>query len=151
MFLNSAGNTKARPTDELQTYNSEDKDTLLWLGELENSNPDGEGSGLGDLQLYTTNDNVIIEELEQLEKSSKSKVQETGIEDEASAAGKAAGKETQVSRTARNAACIARHVHRSIYNYVFQIPICKQGCKNKYHTVNFSNGQSLVIAYDCYI
>jgi len=142
MFLNSAGNTEAGPTDVLQPYKSADEDTLLWLGELENTGPHGEGNGLGDLQLHTTDDNVIIEELEKEEKSSKSNVQGTG---------EGSGKETQVSRTARNAACIARYVYRTIYNYGFRIPVCKQGCKHQYKTVNFSNGKTLAIAYNCYI
>jgi len=68
MFLNSAGNTEARPTDVLQPYDSADEDTLLWLAELENTGPHGEENGLGDLQLHTTDDNVIIEELQKLEK-----------------------------------------------------------------------------------
>lgn len=151
IFLNSAGNTEARPTDVLQPYNSEDNDTFLWLGELENPEPGREESGLGDLPLYTTDDNAIIEELEQLEKFLKSNLQETGIQDETSAVGRAAGKVTKVSRTARNAACIERYVYRIFYNYVFKIPICKQGCKKRYRTVNFPNGQTLGIAYDCYI
>jgi len=151
MFLNSAGNTEARPTDVLQPYNSADKDTLLWLGELENTGPHGEGNSLGDLQIHTTDDNVIIEEQETLEKSSKSNVRGTGIEAEASAVGEASGKETQVSRTARNAACIVRHVYQTIYNYGFRIPVCKQGCKHQYKTVNFPNGKTLAIPYNCYI
>ena len=155
MFLNSAGNTEARPTDVLQPYNSEDNDTFHWLGELENPNPDREESGLGDetslqLELYTTDDDAIIEGLEQLEKSSKPDLQETGIHDEAS---EADARVTQVSRTARNAgnACIQGYVYRFIYGWVFKTPVCKQGCKSKFRTVSFSNGQTLAIVHDCFI
>lgn len=156
IFLNSAGNTEARPTEVLQPYNPQGNDTFLWLGELENPNPDTEESGLGDenvlhLQLYTADDNSIIEELDQLEKLSKSNLHDTGFQDEVSAVRKVSEKVTKVSRTARNAACIERIVYRVIYNHVFQIPICKQGCKTRYKTVNFSNGRTLAIAYDCYV
>ena len=149
-------NTEARPTDVLQPFNSEDKDTFIWLGVLENPNPDREESGLGDekflhLKLYTADDNAVIEGLEQMEKSSNLDLQETGIQDEASAIAEADAKAAQVSRTARNAACIERYVYRTIYNYVFRIPICKQGCKKMYRTVNFSNGQTRAIVYDCSI
>ena len=138
-FLNSAGNTEARPTEFLQPCNSEDNDTFLWLGELENQDPDRGGSGLEN------------EELEQLGKSSSTDQQESGILDETSAVGEADTKVTQVSRTARNAACIERYVYRTINNFIFRIPICKQGCKSKYRHVHFSNGQTVAIAYDCYI
>ena len=155
-FLNSAGNIEARPINVSQPSNSEDNDSLLLLGKLESPQPDREESGLKNekfphLQIYTTDDNAIIEELKQLGKSSNPGQQESGIQAEGSAAGEAVAKVTQVSRTTRNAACIARYVYRSIYQYVFQIPICKQGCKMSYRTVSFSNGQSVTIAYDCYI
>ena len=155
MFLNSAGNTEARPKDGLQPYSSDENDSLLWLGELEDPNPDREESGLGDAnvlhpQLYNTADNSIIEELEQL-KASESNLQETGFQDEASAVGEADAEVTQVSRTARNAACIERYVYRVILNYIFPIPICKQGCKLMYKTVNFGSGHTRTIPYDCQI
>ena len=157
IFLNSSGNTEARPTDVLQPYNSEDNHTFFWLCELEKPNPNRRGSGLGDekflnLQIYITNDNTIIEEMKQLENSSKPDLRETAIQDEASAVGEADAKLFQVSRTARNAvnACIKRFVYRIIYNLVFKIPVCKQSCKTKFRTVNFSNGKNLAIAYDCY-
>jgi hypothetical protein len=158
MFLNSARNTEARPTDVLQPYNPEDNDTFHWLGELENQNPDREESGLGDekslhVQLYATDDNALIEGLQQLKNSSKPELQETGIQDEAPVIEEADAKVTQVSRTARNAgnACIERYVYRIIYNYVFRTPVCKQGCKSKFRTVSFSNGQTLAVVYDCFI
>ena len=158
IFLNSAGNAETRPTDVLQPYNLKDNDTFLWLGKLENPNLDREDSELGDekflnVQLYATDDNSITEGLGQLEMSSKSDLQETGIQDEASPAGEANQKVTQVSRTARNAgnACIKRYVYRSIYNRVFRIAVCKQGCKSKFRTINSSNGRTLTIVFDCYI
>ena len=153
IFLTSDGITEARPTFVLQSYGSQDNDSFLWLSsELENPKPDREESGFGDenflqLQVYTTDDNAIEEGLEQLEESTKPDLQETGIQDEASAGAKV----TQVSRTTRNAgnACVQRYVYRSIYNWVFKIPVCKQGCKSKFMTVNFSNNKTLAIAYDC--
>ena len=157
IFLNSAGNTEARPTDVLQPYNSEDNHTFFWLGELEKPNPNRRESGLDgekflNLQIYITNDNTIIEGMKQLENSSKPDLKETETQDEASAVGEADAKLFQVSRTARNAvnACIKRFVYRIIYNLVFKIPVCKQSCKTKFRTVNFSNGKNLAIAYDCY-
>ena len=77
--------------------------------------------------------------------------QESGIQDQISVAGEADTKGTQVSRTTRNAACIERYVYRTIYNKVFRIPICKKGCKPRYKTVNFRNGRSKIVLYDCYI
>jgi len=158
IFLNSAGNAETRPTDALQPNNLKDNDTFLWLGELENPNLDREESGLGDekflnVQLYATDDNSVTEGLGQLEKSSKSDLQETGIQAEASPVEEGDEKVTQVSRTARNAgnACIERYVYRIIYNRVFRIPVCKQGCKSKFRTINFSNGRTLAIVVDCYI
>ena len=158
IFLNSAGKTEARPTDVLQQYKPEENDSFLGLGELENPNPNRRESGLGDekflnLQIYNMDDNTIIERLEQLEKSSNPDLQETGIQDDASAVGEADSKVFQVSRTARNAAnaCVKRYVYRIIYNWVFKIPVCKQGCKSKVRTVNFSNGKTLAITYGCYI
>ena len=158
IFLNSAGNTEARPTVASQPYNSDDNDSFLWLGELENPSPDREESGLGDekllhVQLYITDDKAITDGLEQLEASSKPDLQENAIHDEASANGEADAKVTQVSRTVRNAgnACIKRYVYRSIYNWVFKIPVCKQGCKSKFRTASFSNGKTLAIVSDCYI
>ena len=153
IFLTSDGITEARPTFVLQSYGSKDNDSFLWLSsELENPKPDREESGFGDenflqLQLYTTDDNAIEEGLEQLEESTNPDLQETGIQDEASAGAKV----TQVSRTTQNAgdACVQRYVHRNIYNWVFKIPVCKQGCKSKFMTVNFSNNKTLAIAYDC--
>ena len=159
IFLNSAGKTEARPTDVLQLYSPEDNDTLLWLGELKNPNPNRKESGLGDekflnLQIFTTDANAAaIEGLEQLGKSSKTNLQETGIQDEASAIGEVDAKAIKVSRATRNAAnaCIKRFVYRIIYNWVFKIPVCKQGCKSMFRTVNFSNGKTLAIVSDCYI
>ena len=158
IFLNSSGNTEARPTDFLQPHNSEQNDSFLGLGELESPNSDREESRSGDdkflnLQIYTMDDKAFIEELDQLGKSSKpDHLQETETQDEASAVGEADAKLFQVSRTARNAvnACIKRFVYRIIYNLVFKIPVCKQSCKTKFRTVNFSNGKNLAIAYDCY-
>ena len=48
--------------------------------------------------------------------------------------------------------CIKRVFYRLIYNHVFTIPVCKKhkGCREKYRTVNFSNGKTLGIRYDCY-
>ena len=59
IFLNSAGNTEAKPTVASQPHNSDDNDSFLWLGELENPSPDQEEIGLGDekllhVQLYIT-------------------------------------------------------------------------------------------------
>ena len=152
-FLNFSWNTEARPTDAL-SYN----DSFLSPSELENPNSDREESGLRDekflhLQLYTANDNAIVEGPEQLEESTKPGLQETGIQDEASAVGATDAKVAQVSRTARNAgnACVKQYVYRIIYNWVFKIPVCKQGCKSKFKSANFSNNKTLAIAYDCYI
>ena len=156
IFLNSAGKTEARPTDVLRLYSAEGNNTFLWLGELENPNPNRKESGLGDeiflnLQIYTTDDNATIEGQEQLGNSaSKPHIQETGIQGDASAVEET---DAKVSRTARNAAnaCIKRFVYRIIYNWVFKIPVCKQGCQSKFRTVNFSNGKTLAIVFDCYI
>ena len=153
IFWNSVGITEARPRDVSQPYIVEDNNLVLWLGELENLNPDREESGLGDekvlhVQLYPTKESsYIIEGLEQLEKSSKSDLQKTKIQDEASAVREDEIKVTQVSRTARNAgnACIERYVYRIIYNRVFKIPVCKQGCKSKFRTV-----KTLAIVSDCH-
>ena len=82
---------------------------------------------------------------------SKSSLQETGFQDEASAVGEADAKVAHVSRTARNAACIERYVYRVILNHIFSIPICKQGCKLMYKTVNFRSGHTRTIPYDCEI
>jgi len=48
--------------------------------------------------------------------------------------------------------CIKKFVYQVIYNYVFAIPVCKKhkGCREKFKTVNFSNGKTLAISYDCY-
>ena len=48
--------------------------------------------------------------------------------------------------------CIKKVFYRLIYNHVFTIPVCKKhkGCREKYRTVNFSNGKTLGIRYDCY-
>ena len=146
IFLNSAGKTEARPTDFLQPYSPEENGSFLWLGELENPNPNRKESGLGDekflnLQTYTTDDNATTEGLEQPGKSAwKPHLQETGIQDKTSAVGEANSKAIQVSRAARNATnvCIKRFVYRIIYNWVFKIPVCKQGCNSKFRTVNFS-------------
>ena len=159
ILLNSAWKTEARPTDVLQPYSPEQNDSFLWLGELENPNPNRKEGGFGDenflnLQIYTTDDNATIEGVKQPGKSaSKSHLQETGIQDEASAVKEADAKAIQVSRAARNAAnaCIKRFVYRIIYNWVFKIPVCKQGCQSKFRTVNFSNGKTLAIVFDCYI
>lgn len=55
------------------------------------------------------------------------------------------------TRTARNAGndCIERYTYRTIYNYLFKIPVCKTGCRHKFKTVNFSGGITMAIAYDC--
>jgi len=154
IFLTNAGNTEARPTDALQPYNSEYNDPFLSLSELGNPNPDREESGLGDekfIQLYTTNDNAVDRELEKLEESTKPNLQETGASSFTNSKGGA--KVAQASRTTRNAgnACVQRYIHRIIYNFFFKIPVCKQSCKSKFRTVNFSNNKTLAIAYACYI
>ena len=150
IFWNSVGIAEARPRDVSRPYIVvEDNNLVLWLGELENPNPDREESGLGDEKNYypTKENSHIIEGLEQLEKSSKSDLQKTKIQDEASAVREDEIKVTQVSRTARNAgnACIERYVYRIIYNRVFKIPVCKQGCKSKFRTV-----KTLAIVSDCH-
>ena len=40
--------------------------------------------------------------------------------------------------------CIKKVFTRVIYNYVFEIPVCKKhkGCREKVRTVNFSNGKT---------
>ena len=47
--------------------------------------------------------------------------------------------------------CIKKFVNRVIYNYFFAIPVCKKhkGCREKFKTVNFANGKTLAIRYDC--
>lgn len=54
-------------------------------------------------------------------------------------------------RSAKRNTCIKKYVYRLIYNYFFAIPICKkhEGCKEKMETVNFSNGKTLAITFDC--
>ena len=151
ILLNSAGKTEARPTDVLQPYSTEQNDSFLWLDELENPNPNRKEGGFGDekflnLQIYTTDDNATIEGVKQPGNSaSKPHLQETGIQDEASAVEEADAKAIQVSRGARNGAnaCIKRFVNRIIYNWVFKIPVCKQGCKSKFRTVNFQMARLL--------
>lgn len=48
--------------------------------------------------------------------------------------------------------CIKKVFYREIYNHIFEIPVCKKhkGCREKFKTVNFSNGKNLAIRYDCY-
>lgn len=48
--------------------------------------------------------------------------------------------------------CIKKFVYRVIYNYFFAIPVCKKrkGCREKFMSVNFSNGETSAIRYDCY-
>ena len=48
--------------------------------------------------------------------------------------------------------CVKKVFNRVIYNYVFEIPVCKKhkGCREIVRTVNFSNGKTLAITYDCY-
>ena len=59
------------------------------------------------------------------------------------------GRNTRKARNVSNA-CTERYVYQIIYNRVFRIPICKVGCKPKYMTVNFANGKTQAIRYDCY-
>ena len=47
-------------------------------------------------------------------------------------------------------ACIEKYTYRIIYNFFFQIPVCKKHCKAKYKTVTFQNGKTYAIRYDCY-
>ncbi|KAL9988474.1 hypothetical protein ACROYT_G002923 [Oculina patagonica] len=160
VLLNSAGNTEARPTNVSRTNTSNDNDTVEWLRELEDANSaGGEAEKSRVVQLYTSEDNDAIKWLERLEKS-QPVLQESGIEDVTSAmVGESDVQQTQTfpnlfnARKARNTnnVCIERYQYRVIYNYFFQIPVCKQGCKKKYKTVAFSNGKTLAIVYDCYI
>lgn len=55
-------------------------------------------------------------------------------------------------RSVKKNTCIKEFKYRVIYGYFFAIPICKKhkGCKDKMKTVNFSNGKTLTITYDCY-
>ena len=48
--------------------------------------------------------------------------------------------------------CVKKVFTRVIYNYVFEIPVCKKhkGCRERVRTVNFSNGKTLAITHDCY-
>lgn len=48
--------------------------------------------------------------------------------------------------------CIKKVFYCVIYNYVFEIFVCKKykGCREKFRIVNFLNGKNLVIRYDCY-
>lgn len=59
---------------------------------------------------------------------------------------------TRFQRSLKRNNCIKKFVYRVIYNYFFAIPVCKQhkGCNGKFKTVNFSNGKTLAIRYDCY-
>ena len=119
-FLNSPGNTEAGPINVSQPF--------------------------------TTDDNGIIEELKQLgTESSNPDQEESGNQAEVSVAEET---DTKVTRTAsrRTAAntCIERYVYRSIFNFLFKIPVCKTGCRGRYRSINFSNGQALAIRYDCY-
>ena len=102
-------------------------------------------------QTFTTNDNTIIKEMKHLGKSLKPDQQEIGIQDEASAAVEADTKVTQAAwrRTAQNA-CIERYEYHIVYNRVFRVPICKQGCKPRFRIVNFANGKAVALRYDCY-
>ncbi len=160
VLLNSTGNTEAKPTNVSRSYTSNDNDTVEWLRELEDANSaGGQAEKSRVVQLYTSEDNDAIEWLERLEKS-QPVLQESGTQDEASAmVGESDVQQTQTSpnlsnaRKARNTnnACIERYQYRIIYNYFFQIPICKQGCKKMYNTVPFPNGKTIAIVYDCYI
>ncbi len=157
MLLNTAGNTEARPTNVLQSYTSNDYETVEWLGELEDQSG-GQESEI-QLHLYTPEDNDTIEWLERLENSQPG-LQESGIEDEASAmVGEADVQEIQTSQILSNArkardasnACITRYEYRIYYNIGFRVAVCKQGCKRKVKIFQFSNGQTRAIVYDCYI
>ena len=59
---------------------------------------------------------------------------------------------TRFQKIVKRNNCIKKFVYRVIYNYFFAIPVCKRhkGCNGKFKTVNFSNGKTLAIQYDCY-
>ena len=59
---------------------------------------------------------------------------------------------TSFHKSVKRNNCIKKFVYRVIYNYIFRIPVCKKhkGCQEKFKTVNFSNGKTLAIRYDCY-
>lgn len=59
---------------------------------------------------------------------------------------------TRFPKSVKRNNCIKKFVYRVIYDYFFAIPVCKKhkGCREKFRTVNFSNGKTLAIAYDCY-
>lgn len=60
--------------------------------------------------------------------------------------------EIRFPRSVKDNKCIKKFVNRIIYNYYFAVPLCKigKGCKEKMMTVNFSNGKTIAIAYDCF-
>ena len=48
-----------------------------------------------------------------------------------------------------NNQCLKKFDYRLIYNYFFEIPLCKKECKEKVNFVTFSNGEMLSVVYDC--
>ena len=145
---NSGGKTEARPTNALQPSISKDNDTADWLlGELETAQSDGQENGTF---LINPEDNNMVDWLEQLE-NDRTSSEEITTQSENSV-GNEDIKEEQSSgnsRYARNA-CIDRYVYRIYFNYVFKVPICKQGCSPRHKIVAFSNGKQVAIPYDCY-
>ena len=49
-----------------------------------------------------------------------------------------------------NNQCLNKFDYRLIiYNYFFEIPLCKKECKEKVNFVTFSNGEMLSVVYNC--
>ena len=48
-----------------------------------------------------------------------------------------------------NNQCLKKFDYRLIYNYFFEIPLCKKECKEKVKFVTFLNGEMLSVVYDC--
>ena len=158
IFLTSGGRSEARPTDnavdllkvpedpdtdirdrpvfQLQSFDDNNKEE--WLEAMVEPIPDVEGSGI-----LTENSNSLEGDANSATLPPRNASNDRNESDVRKASN---------ARNARNAsnACIERYIYRIIYNYFFRIPVCKAGCKPKYKSVNFSNGQTYAILYDCY-
>ena len=122
---------------------------LLLILTFLNSAGNTEAGPINVSQPFTTDDNAIIGEQEQFGESSYPDEQESGILDDGSATGETDTKVTPtVTPTAPNP-CVERYEYRIIYNFFFRIPICKQSCLPVLKIVNFGNGRTLGIVYDC--
>ena len=166
IFLTSGGQTGARPVDVLNVFTPDENNTFDLREMLENQKQDAEEPPVFQLQRSDDNDkNGWLERLGH----PKPDVQESGLPAENASAlqdfangtqstkneitkNGSSDRDVSSARNARDASngCIERYIYRFIYNYYFRIPICKAGCKSKYRIVNFPNGNTYAIRYDCY-